>query len=67
MARSSQAVKIAILETKVDGIETSLASLHTKLDTYAKQQDRYKGFWGAVTLLASAVWAAVTYFWPRGN
>ncbi len=54
--------RIAILETKVDALTSDMVSIQRTLDTIENSLSRNKGFWGAVVLIGSAVWAAVTQF-----
>lgn len=54
--------RIAILETKVEAMSRELASIDGKLDTITSALSRNKGFWGAVLIVTSALWAAITQF-----
>jgi hypothetical protein len=58
--------RIVVLETEMQAVKSDLHQVLAKLDTVLAQQQKYKGFWGAVTLISSAIWAAFT-FWMRPN
>lgn len=59
---SAHLERIAVLETKVESMSSNLSSIETKLDSLIDAQARGKGFWGAVVLVISALWAAVNQF-----
>lgn len=60
--------RIAVLETQVAHFGETIDSVDKKLDAVLAQQQKYKGFWGAVTLFLSALWAVFTFFRsPNGN
>jgi hypothetical protein len=60
--RTSHPERIAILETKVESMSSNLSSIESKLDELSAAMSRNKGFWGAVVLVVSALWAAVNQF-----
>lgn len=60
--------RIAVLETQVAGFGKTMEHIDEKLDAVLAQQQKYKGFWGAITLFLSALWAVFTFFrGPNGN
>lgn len=69
MARTTNhAVKVAVLETRMEAVEKGLSSIETKLDAALAAQAKYKGFWGGILMVVSALWYVLTQFWPfKGN
>ncbi len=54
--------RIAVLETKVDSLSADMTSIQAQLQSISEGLSRNKGFWGAVVLIGSAIWAAVAQF-----
>lgn len=61
------AERIAALEARMDHVAESQKDILAKLDQTLAAQEKYKGFWGAVLLVASALWAAFTFFFKPHN
>lgn len=46
----------------MEAVEKGLASIETKLDVALAAQAKYKGFWGGILMVVSALWYVVTQF-----
>jgi hypothetical protein len=69
MARKSQATEIALLKSEMRSVKSTQRSMCNDMKEIKKAQEdmlltmtKHKGFWGAVTLIGSALWAAVAMF-----
>lgn len=60
MASPTNAERLAVVETKVSTIEVDVASVKTLLAEIKSDLNRYRGAWGAVTLIVAAIWATIT-------
>lgn len=54
--------RIAVLETRIDTAIVSLSEISEKLALIEKDLVRYRGFWGAVTLIGSALFTVLLIF-----
>lgn len=77
VTREDIGARIAVLEHKSDegkedraAIKRSVDTLHTEFSTFQdsitemkEELARYRGFWGGAMLVASAVWAFMTFAW----
>lgn len=59
---SSHAAQLAVNTDRLDRIEPVLERIMMRLDGIEVQLVRNKGFWGAVTLIGSAIAAFLTLF-----
>jgi hypothetical protein len=54
--------RLARLETMMESQVETTASLSKGLDDIKASLQKYQGFWGAVTLIGAACWAAFALF-----
>jgi hypothetical protein len=54
--------RIAVLETRMDDVHDNMAYIRSKLESMDTDLTKYKGMWGAISMIASAIMAAVILF-----
>lgn len=63
MSDKQTAVDIAVLGTKVESLTTEVGNLRSDVADLKLALARYRGAWGLLVLLISAVGAALGIFW----
>lgn len=56
--------RLAVLEAKEEARDKIIEDMAKNQKEILEQLNRYKGAWGVIVMVASAIWAAVTFIIP---
>ena len=56
--------RLAALEAREEARDAVIAEMAKNQKEILEQLNRYKGAWGVIVMVASAIWAAVTFIIP---